>query len=93
MLPHFLLFLCVCVRDVVQTPEQGASTAVYLASAPELEGITGGYYENSQKASPSAKAVNSKLAYSLWAVSEELTGATQVLEPLGLSVRAAKLAS
>ena len=77
----------------MQTPEQGASTAVYLASAPELEGVTGGYYENSQKVSPSANAVNSKLAYSLWAVSEELTGATEALEPLGLSVRAAKLPS
>lgn len=77
----------------MQTPEEGASTAVYLASAPELEGVTGGYYENCQKASPSAKAVNSKLAYSLWAVSEELTGATEALEPLGLSVQAAKLLS
>lgn len=71
----------------LKTPEEGASTAVYLANAYEMEGVTGGYYENSRKVNPSARAVNSKLSYSLWAVSEELTGTTDILEPLRLSVR------
>lgn len=71
----------------LKTPEEGASTAVYLANAYEMEGKTGGYYESSRKVNPSARAVNSKLSYSLWAVSEELTGTTDVLEPLRLSVR------
>lgn len=75
-----------CV-EFMQTPEEGASTAVYLANAYEMEGVTGGYYENSRKVNPSARAVNSKLSYSLWAVSEELTGTTNILEPLRLSVR------
>jgi len=75
----------------MQTPEEGASTAVYLANAYEMEGITGNYYENSRKANPSARAVNSKLSYSLWAVSEELTGTSNILEPLRLSVRTASL--
>lgn len=72
---------------LTQTPEEGASTAVYLANSPDMEGITGGYYENSRKTNPSATAVNSKLSYSLWAVSEELTGSTEILDPLRLSVR------
>lgn len=71
----------------LKTPEEGASTAVYLANSPDMEGITGGYYENSRKTNPSATAVNSKLSYSLWAVSEELTGSTEILDPLRLSVR------
>lgn len=75
----------------MQTPEEGASTAVYLANSYEMEGITGGYYENSRKANPSARAVNSNLSYSLWAVSEELTGTTNILEPLRLSVRTGSL--
>jgi hypothetical protein len=76
---------------VVQTPEQGASTAVYLANSPEMEGSTGGYYEDSRKANPSARAVDSELAHSLWAVTEELTGTTDVLEPLQLSARTASV--
>lgn len=75
----------------LKTPEEGASTAVYLANSYEMEGITGGYYENSRKANPSARAVNSNLSYSLWAVSEELTGTTNILEPLRLSVRTGSL--
>jgi len=77
--------------ETIQTPEEGASTAVYLANSFEMEGITGGYFENSRKSNPSARAVNSKLSYSLWGVSEELTGTTNILEPLGLSVRSASL--
>ncbi|KAG0600113.1 hypothetical protein M758_11G008300 [Ceratodon purpureus] len=75
----------------LKTPEEGASTAVYLANAYEMEGKTGGYYESSRKVNPSARAVNSKLSYSLWAVSEDLTGTTEDLEPLRLSVRTESL--
>jgi NAD(P)-dependent dehydrogenase (short-subunit alcohol dehydrogenase family) len=77
----------------LKTPEEGASTAVFLASAPEMEGVTGGYYEDSRRKSPSARAVDSRLAYELWRVSEELTGATEALEPLKLSVLAANVLS
>lgn len=52
-----------------------------------MEGITGGYYEDSRQVNPSARAVDSQLSSSLWAVSEELTGTSDVLEPLQLSVR------
>ncbi len=79
--------------SVLQTPEEGASTAVFLASAPEMEGVTGGYYEDSRRKSPSARAVDSRLAYELWRVSEELTGATEALEPLQLSVLASNVLS
>ncbi|CAK9256234.1 unnamed protein product [Sphagnum jensenii] len=77
----------------LKTPEEGASTAVFLASAPEMEGVTGGYYEDSRRKSPSARAVDSRLAYELWRVSEELTGATEALEPLQLSVLASNVLS
>ena len=31
-------------RLVMKTPAQGAGTPIYLASSPEVEGITGRYY-------------------------------------------------
>ena len=30
----------------MKTPERGAATSVYLASSPEVEGVTGGYIDS-----------------------------------------------
>ena len=64
---------------------------MYLANSPEMEGFTGGYYANSRKGSSSDRAVNSELAYSLWAKSEELTGTRDILESLQLSAWTASM--
>jgi NAD(P)-dependent dehydrogenase (short-subunit alcohol dehydrogenase family) len=53
-------------------PERGAETSIYLASAPELEGKTGGYYAKSQPAPTSAAAQDAAAARRLWEVSEQL---------------------
>jgi hypothetical protein len=47
---------------------------VYVASAPELAGITGGYWVKSAPATPSAAAQDDAAAARLWEVSEELAG-------------------
>jgi hypothetical protein len=57
------------------TPEQGAQTSVYVASAPELEGITGGYWVKSAPASPTSAAQDDGAARRLWDVSEQLVAA------------------
>ncbi len=51
---------------------QGAQTQVYVASAPELAGITGGYWVKSAPATPSAAAQDDAAAARLWEVSEQL---------------------
>jgi retinol dehydrogenase-12 len=33
------------------SPEKGARTSIYLASAPELEGVSGGYFAKGKEAS------------------------------------------
>jgi hypothetical protein len=71
----------------LKTPELGASTAVYLANSPATGGITDGYYEDSRQKDPSARGVDSEFASKLWAVSEALTGTSDVLEPLQRSSR------
>lgn len=85
-----LLVFIVALMVFVQTPKQGASTSVYLANSSEMEGLTGGYYEDSRKANPSARATDTELSFKLWAVSEELTNTTDILEPLQLSARASQ---
>ena len=55
---------------------QGAATQCYLASSPELEGVSGQYFIDCHVAKPSPYAKDKSLAQRLWQVSEELTGVT-----------------
>ena len=56
------------------SPAEGARTVVYLASSPEVAGITGGYFVDGAAAPPSPAACDTDSARWLWRVSEELTG-------------------
>jgi NAD(P)-dependent dehydrogenase (short-subunit alcohol dehydrogenase family) len=60
------------LRPFAHTPEEGARTQIYVASAPELAGITGGYWAKSAPATPSAAAQDDAAAARLWEVSERL---------------------
>jgi NAD(P)-dependent dehydrogenase (short-subunit alcohol dehydrogenase family) len=60
------------LKPFALTPEQGAQTQVYVASAPELAGVTGGYWAKSAPATPSAAAQDDAAAARLWEVSERL---------------------
>ena len=68
-----------------KTPQQGASTSVWAAGAPELEGVGGLYLEDIAQAHPwpapgpwhgvrADHALDPAAAERLWAVSEETTG-------------------
>ena len=52
--------------------EQGAATSLYCATAPELDGVTGRFYENCREREPSAVATV-ELAGELWQRSEAWT--------------------
>lgn len=55
------------------SPEQGATTIVYLATSPEVEGVTGKYFSNRREALVSAEARDRETRKRLWEVSEEMT--------------------
>ena len=55
------------------TPEQGAERIVYLATSPEVEGQTGGYYDKNRRVEPSALARDGAIAARLWEESVKLT--------------------
>ena len=59
---------------VLRSPEQGAHTSVYLASAPAVAGGSGEYFANCKPASSSKEARDPEVAKRLWQVSERLTG-------------------
>jgi retinol dehydrogenase-12 len=56
------------------TAEKGARTPVYLASSPEVEGVSGQYFIKCRRRTPSRAARDEQFAERLWQVSEELTG-------------------
>ncbi|MBF5043017.1 SDR family oxidoreductase [Aggregicoccus sp. 17bor-14] len=56
------------------TPEEGAKTSVYLASSPEVSGVSGEYFARCRRMRPSRAAQDEALAEKLWAKSAQLTG-------------------
>ncbi len=63
-------------RKTLLTPEQGADTVVWLASAPEVEGVTGRYFVARREVEPEPQGRDDGDARRLWALSEELTAAS-----------------
>ena len=54
-------------------PEEGAQTSIYLASSPEVESVTGKYFERKQATPSSRASYDEAAARRLWEVSERLT--------------------
>jgi NAD(P)-dependent dehydrogenase (short-subunit alcohol dehydrogenase family) len=54
--------------------QRGAETPVYLASSPDLDGISGKYFSNCRERQPDAAAEDDETAARLWKESERLIG-------------------
>ena len=55
------------------TPEQGASTVVYLASSPDVETVTGKYFVRGREVASDPVSYDVSAARRLWEVSEGMT--------------------
>ncbi len=64
------------IKPFVLTPDKGARTSVYLASSPEVAGVTGQYFIRCRPAKPSRAALDVEAAAQLWKVSEELVSSS-----------------
>jgi len=53
---------------------QGAATTVYVATAPELEGVGGKYFADCNLANPSNISQSAEVALKLWTKSEKFVG-------------------
>jgi len=54
------------------SPERGAATSVYLATAEEAANVSGKYFVDCQEKKPAAHAIDSTIRKRLWRVSEEM---------------------
>lgn len=68
-----LVFDCIYRPNYVSAAE-GARTVVYLATANEVEGITGKYFLDERQVASSPASYDLAAAGKLWALCEELTG-------------------
>ena len=62
------------MRPFMKAPAQGAATSIHLASAPDLEQVTGRYFANSKPRRSSKRSYDEAAAARLWQVSADLVG-------------------
>jgi NAD(P)-dependent dehydrogenase (short-subunit alcohol dehydrogenase family) len=64
------------VRPFLKTPAQGAQTSIYLASSPDVTGVTGQFFADRRPRAANKVAYDTDLAARLWQVSADLVGMT-----------------
>jgi len=72
----FFRVMSVVARPFMKTPAQGAEAPIYLASSPDVEGVTGRYYANRAAKTSNKASYDIEAATRLWQVSADLTGVT-----------------
>ncbi|MBU6471717.1 MAG: SDR family oxidoreductase [Alphaproteobacteria bacterium] len=61
-------------KNFALSPEKGARTLLYLATSPEVDGVSGKYFDKSRPTTPSKEAQDDAAAAKLWQVSAEISG-------------------
>lgn len=76
--PWYYQLAWTLASPLLTTAEKGADTGIYLASSPDLNGVTGKYFVKRQEVNPSDEANDRVTAQKLWQISEELTNTVPV---------------
>jgi retinol dehydrogenase 14 len=73
--PMWKLFLPL-IRRFLKTPEKGAATSIYLASSPEVKGVTSTYFAARKPKASSPASHDTAAAARLWQISLDLVART-----------------
>jgi hypothetical protein len=60
-------------KPFARSPAQGALTPIYLASSPDVDGMTGLYFAKAKVIAPSKSGLDDDAGERLWEISEKLT--------------------
>jgi len=60
-------------KPFMASPKKGARTSIYVATAPELEGVSGKYFSGGKEATAPKESYDEAAAKRLWQVCEQLT--------------------
>src|SRR5438132_4959120 len=66
------------ILSAPEPPAQGAQTSIYLASSPEVDGVTGQFFANRKSKRPNTIAFDTEMTAELWNVTAALVGVTPV---------------
>ena len=69
----FYKLLMKVARPFLMNEKDGAETTIYLATSPEVEGVTGKYFMKCKEARSNDESQDEAVQERLWKVSEELT--------------------
>lgn len=61
------------MKPFFASPEKGAEPSIYLSTSPDLEGVTGKFFDRMEEATSSPESHDLTIAGRLWEVSEKLT--------------------
>jgi len=70
----FISWIWRLANPFMLSSEKGAETSIYLASSPEVEGVTGKYFEQCKPKRSAELSYDEALAAKLWKVSEKQVG-------------------
>lgn len=71
--PAWAKVMVAIIKPFLLTPRQGSATSTYLASSPEVEGVTGRYFVKCKERRSSPLSNDESLARKLWDISARLT--------------------
>ncbi|HLZ21038.1 MAG TPA: hypothetical protein VKQ30_02800 [Ktedonobacterales bacterium] len=74
---RFFAVISRVVLPPLKTPAEGAQTPFYLASSPDVEGVTGQFFASRKPTAAPKAAYDSALTARLWQVSADLVSLTQ----------------
>jgi hypothetical protein len=69
------------LRAFFKKPEEGALTPIYVATSPEVEGVTGKYFRRGQPMGTTEESNDPAAQRRLWEMSEEMTGCAGMIPP------------
>ena len=72
----FFTIISRVVRPLLKTPAQGAQTPIYLASSPDMDGISGQFFVNRKPKTANKVANDTDMTARLWRVSTDLVKGT-----------------
>ena len=78
---RWMRFMLPLVKPFMKSPDQGAATPIYLASSPQVAGVSGAYFANQRAKQSSSASYDADLARALWEASAALVGFQQTPNP------------
>jgi NAD(P)-dependent dehydrogenase (short-subunit alcohol dehydrogenase family) len=81
------------VKKLFPGPEKGARTLIYLASSPDVEGISGRFFLRQRARQTKPVTSDAEVAARLWRVSSKLVGLPAATQPAGQARTATDISS